>query len=186
MIDSTLIIIKLNNAANRLFKDWRTLDISSAGLNLDKRYFYYLHARAWALKGWLGGTHSWFAFWSDEKNSWLVLELTDPETLDVQQADAMYIRNVGYTDHSPTISNRVSDAKWFGADPVILSYTENKFTYKDIENVCREYEFEKFNLLKSNCNTFASYVIYKLGLGFPRPFKSYGFKTFNHWKSCLK
>ncbi len=186
MIDSTLIIIKLNNAANRLFKDWRTLDKSSAELNLDKKYFYYLHARAWALKGWLGGTHSWFSFWSEEKNSWLVLELTDPETLDVQEADAIYIRNVNYTDHSPAISNRIPDARWFGSNPIIIASTENRFTYQDIETVCKEYQFNKFNLLNDNCNTFASYVIHKLGLGFSRPFRSIGFKTSEYWKSCQK
>ena len=183
MIDSTLIITKLNNAASRLFKDWRILDKSSTNLNLDKSRFYYLHARAWALKGWLGGTHSWFAFWSTEKSSWLVLELTDPETLDVQEADAMYIRNVGYTDHSPVISNRIPDAKWFGANPIIIASTENRFTYKDIERVCNEYNFKEFNLIDSNCNTFASYVIHKLGLGFSRPFRSWGFKNNEHWTS---
>jgi hypothetical protein len=186
MTDSTSIITRLNNATNRLFKDWKLLDTSSADLNLDKSYFYYLHARAWALKGWLGGTHSWFAFWSKEKNSWLVLELTDLETLDVQKAKPLYINKVAYTEHSPVISNRTPDAMWFDARPKILGNVLNNFKYKEIEQVCKDYQMQDFDLLSANCNTFASYVIYKLDLGFSKPLRSYGFKNNKHWSLCLK
>jgi hypothetical protein len=95
-----------------LFKDWRQLDQSSVGLIFEKQYVYYLHSRAWALKGWAGGTHSWITFWSAQHNKWLVVEFTDKETIEIQHAEILYSWNhVGYLEHSPIISNRINDAK---------------------------------------------------------------------------
>jgi hypothetical protein len=166
-----------------LFKDWRLLDQSSVGLVFDKKYFYYVHSRAWALKGWLGGTHSWFVFWSVEYDRWLVLELTDRETIDVQTATPLYMWIVKYTDHTPTISNRVPDAKWFGSTPIVVGKTLNNLTYQEIVDVCNSYPIKEFKLITHNCNTFASYVLYKLHLTIKRPLRSIGFKDTTWWKN---
>ena len=122
------------------FTDWRLLDQSPVDLTLDKRYVYYIHARAWALKGWLGGTHSYTTFWSEKHNEWLVIELSDKETLDVQNATVYYIwDDVAYSQHSPIISNRNPAAKWFGATPIIVGRSKNEYAYDDFEQLAKEY-----------------------------------------------
>lgn len=166
-----------------LFKDWRLLDQSSVGLVFNKDYIYYLHSRAWALKGWLGGTHSWLTFWSSEYNKQLVVELTDPETISVQHANIVYNwPNIEYTDHSPTISDRVADAKWFGTTPVIVDFVPNTLKFSEIEQACIDYPIREFKLLNQNCNTFLSYLIFKLDLKMKRPLRSVGFKNWR--KHC--
>ena len=120
-----------------LFKDWRLLDQSSIGLSLEKDYAYYIHSRAWALKGWVGGTHSWITFWCNKNNKWLVVELTDKETIDVQYAKILFIReNIAYEEKTPIISDRIPDARWFGSDPIIVSKFRNEFTIEDFIKVC--------------------------------------------------
>ena len=163
------------------FKDWRVLDQSPTKLTFEKEYVYYVHSRAWALKGWLGGTHSWITFWSQEHNQWLVLELTDKETLDIQNANILYCRdNLKYQERSPTISDRIPNAKWFGSTPSIVGKTHNVYQYQDFVNVCKQYPVTEFKLLTQNCNTFISYVLKILKLDINRPFRSVGFK--NYWK----
>jgi hypothetical protein len=176
------IITKLNNASNKFFTDWRILDQSSVGLEFDKRYCYYVHARAWALKGYLGGMHSWFVFWSMELNDWLVVELNDRETLEIQNANILYIwKNVGYQEYSPTISKRVIDGKWFDASPIIAGKSLLNFDYSDIVKLCDDYPYKEFSLTSQNCVTFTSYLIYKLNLKISRPFRSIGFKNRKFW-----
>lgn len=170
-----------------IFQDWRILDQSPVGLYFDKRYIYYIHSRAWALKGWLGGTHSWFTFWSEIHERWLVLELTDTETINVQNASIYWIRdNVEYREHSPVISNRINDAKWFGSIPTIVGKAKLQVLYSDIERACAMYPHTQFDLIGHNCNTFASYILYKLNLEIPRPLRSIGFKNSRYWeKICM-
>ena len=169
------------------FTDWRLLDQSPVDLDLDKNYIYYLHARAWALKGWIGGTHSYTTFWSKKHSEWLVIELTDKETLEVQQADTYYIwDHVDYTEHSPAISNRDPKARWFGARPFVVGQARNLFLYEDFENAAREYPIKKFELLKQNCNTFTSYLISRLGLRWSRPLRSVGFRNRKFWNEISK
>lgn len=161
-----------------LFKDWRLLDQSPVELGLEKEYVYYVHARAWALKGLIGGTHSWTVFWSTEHNQWLVIELTDIETINVQQAKIFWVRdNVDYQEHSPIISNRIPNAKWFGATPIVVDKCRNTFTYNDFVEVCKQYPIQYFRLLDRNCNTFTSFLIAKLNLKVKRPLRSVGFKS---------
>lgn len=163
-----------------LFKDWRTGDQSSVNLSFDKDYVYYIHARAWALKGWLGGTHSWTVFWSNEHNQWLVAEISDKETLTVQQAKILWIQPyAGLFDKVPVISNRVPDARWFGSTPIIVGSSYKTFNYYDIVAVCKEYPKKEFRLLTTNCNTFTSFLVHRLNLKIKRPLRSIGFKK---WK----
>ena len=163
-----------------LFKDWRTGDQSSVNLSFDKDYVYYIHARAWALKGWLGGTHSWTVFWSNEHNQWLVAEISDKETLTVQQAKILWIQPyAGLFDKVPVISNRVPDARWFGSTPIIVGSSYKTFNYYDIVAVCEEYPKKEFQLLTTNCNTFTSFLVHRLNLKIKRPLRSIGFKK---WK----
>jgi hypothetical protein len=164
------------------FKDWRQLDQSPVGIDFNKEYTYYVHARAWALKGWLGGTHSWIVFWSDVHNKWLVLEYTDKETIEVQQANIIYAwTNVSYQEHTPTISDRIPDAKWFGAKPIVVGYVKQKIDFDQLVNICDHYPIKNFNLYNRNCNTFTSYIINYFNLNIKRPWRSVGFKTKAFW-----
>ena len=116
------------------FKDWRLLDQSPVGLPFEKEYIYYVHSRAWALKGWLGGTHSWITFWSSKHDQWMVVELTDIETISVQKGRLYWLRdNIGYQEHSPIISNRTPNAKWFGSTPIVVGKCKNTFTSNPLE-----------------------------------------------------
>jgi hypothetical protein len=166
-----------------LFKDWRLLDQTSVDLSLDKEYVYYLHARAWALKGWLGGTHSWITFWSAKHDKWLVVENSDIETIEVQSANILWIReNTGYYDRSPLICDRIPDAKWFGTIPIIVGKDKCSFDYDDIVRICENYPFFDFNLITRNCNTFISFIVSELDLNISRPIRSYGFKSKKFWR----
>jgi hypothetical protein len=170
-----------------LFKDWRLLDQSPVDLNLNRDYVYCIHSRAWALKGWLGGTHSWTTFWSEEHQQWLVIELSDKETINVQQASLYWIReDVEYQEHSPIISNRCPTAKWFGTIPIILGKHRNTFTYSDFVNVCKSYPIKKFKLLNQNCNTFTSFLIARLNLDIKRPVRSIGSRNKRYWNELYK
>lgn len=162
------------------FKNWRFLDQSKVNLPFEKEYVYYVHARAWALKGYLGGTHSWTVFWSTEHDQWLVVELSDIETIDVQQGTILWMRNdIGYQDRGPIISNRAPNAKWFGATPIIVGKSKNTFIYDDFVKVCDQYPIQNFKLLNFNCNTFTSFLSAKLNLNIRRPLRSIGYKK---WK----
>lgn len=165
-----------------LFKDWKLLDQTSVGFNLEKQYVYYIHSRAWALKGWLGGTHSWTTFWSEEHNKWLVIELTDRETINVQKATIFCIKdNTDYLTKTPIISDRVPDSLWFGTTPIIVGKSLNTFTYVTFVELCLKYPITNFRIVNRNCNTFTSYIISTLDLSIKKPFRSIGFKNRCFW-----
>ena len=164
------------------FTDWKLLNIDPIPMDLDKASMYYIQAQAWALKGYLGGTHSWLTFYSTEHNSWLVVELSDLNTITVQDADIVYL---GATetiyDHSPFITKRPYNARWFGKDPVIVDSCRT-VGYLQILKAVKEYPYREFKLLYRNCNTFTSYMIAKLDLPLRRPFRSVGFRNKKWWK----
>ena len=166
-----------------LFKDWRLLSTETVPLPFVKGRIYYLHARAWALKGYLGGTHSWSTFWSPEHNKWLVVELTDEETISYQNAKILFTRSTSTdkTEHSPIISTREPNQRWFGCEPYIVDSSLQNFTYDDIVKACREYPIDEFIMIKRNCNTFSSYLNWKLGLNLKRPFRSVGYRPAAWW-----
>ena len=180
MLTKSLQLVKqlFNNVT--VFRDWREEDQSSINYSFNKDYVYYVHARAWALKGWLGGTHSWIVFWSEQHNHWAVVEISDKETLIIQQAKILWIQPyAGLFDKVPIISSRVPDAKWFGAKPIIVGRSPKTFGYNDIVLACKEYPKKEFQLLTTNCNTFTSYLVHKFDLKIKRPIRSVGYKK---WK----
>ena len=147
------------------FKDWRLCDISSVELNLDKQNIYYIHARAWAFKGLIGGTHSWFTFWSNKLNKWVVVENTDAETLYIQNGEIIHTNISGWLEKGPFISGRDPTQKWFGADPVIVGQVTNPgLDVSDFSKACDEYPIKEFKLLTQNCNTLSSYLILNFNL----------------------
>jgi hypothetical protein len=137
-----------------------------------------MQAQAWHLKGYLGGTHSYCTFYHD--NKWLVAELTDIETLEVQNAKVIY-NGAKDKEHAPFITDRPYNAKWFGHAPYIVDSCISP-TYDDILYTCKNYPIPEFKLLTNNCNTFTSYLITTLNLKLKRPIRSVGFKNQKWWK----
>lgn len=177
MIVNMIIILRWSSVM--FFKDWKQCDqsiVGMAGLNLDR--FYYMQAQAWHLKGYLGGTHSYCTFFHD--NKWMVVEMTDIETLTVQNAEVIYQKTDG-ADYAPFISNRSYNAKWFGHVPYVVDICATP-TYDEIAHACDNYPINKFKILTSNCNTFTSYLISTLKLDLRRPLRSVGFKNARWWK----
>lgn len=171
------IILEWNSVM--FFKDWRICDQSVIALPLlDTNRFYYMQAQAWHLKGYLGGTHSYCTFYHNDK--WLVVELTDVETLNVQNAKTVYHGALEF-EHAPFISDRPYNAKWFGHSPYIVDSCIAP-EYEEIISACKNYPINKFEILTTNCNTFTSYLISTLKLNLKRPLRSVGFKNTQWWK----
>jgi hypothetical protein len=166
------------------FKDWRECSQDILPLNLNKKRFYYIQAQACYLKGYFGGTHSYCTFWDRNYKKWLVIEKTKMETLLHQNCDVVYcgIDSKELNNPMPYISTRIPNAQWFGHNPYVVDSCINTIQLKELIEVCKEYPYKEFNLLTRNCNTFTSFLIWKLNLKLKKPFKSFGFKTKSHWK----
>jgi hypothetical protein len=152
MIDSMTITTRWNS----LF-DWRLADISNTGILdfISEPVTCILSANAWGLKGKLPGCkHSWIASFDGAK--WKTYEITDLETVDIQQGTVLY---AGYTDKmlkQLIVSNRHPGTKWFGNMPK-LDYI-GKFIDVDATDYPMNYAI---NLTTNNCNTFVSYIAWK-------------------------
>jgi hypothetical protein len=169
-----------------MFKDWRICDQSLVPMEFHPEYVYYVHARAWHFKGYIGGRHSYLTWFSKEHNQQLVIEYTDRETLEVQGADIIYSGTDHYTNHAPFISNRKPNARWFGADPYIKgSCSLYPHTYSDFVDACDIYPNRntEFNILHNNCNTFTSYLLYKMMLEIEQPFPAVGHRSRQRWSN---
>jgi hypothetical protein len=166
------------------FKDWRECSQDLIPITLDKSRLYYMQARAWNFKGYIGGTHSWTTFFSKEHNAWLVVEYTERETLSFQDGRTIYDGNVTIDDtkHAPYIASRSYNAQWFGADPYIVDSCLS-VTYSEMLKACTEFPYTEFDILHLNCNTFTSYLHWKLGLPLKRPLRSVGYKNKDWWES---
>lgn len=162
------------------FKNWRQCSQDIVPLDVDKSRMYYVQAQAWHLKGYLGGTHSWLTLWSKENQSWIVIELSDEETMSYQDGKVLYSENS--TSHTPIMSTRSYNAQWFGHNPYIVDNCIANVPINRIVEAMKEYPIKEFNILNRNCNTFTSYMIWKLNLRLRRPFKSIGFKNVMWWQ----
>ena len=162
------------------FKNWRQCSQDIVPLDVDKSRMYYVQAQAWHLKGYLGGTHSWLTLWSEENQSWIVIELSDEETMSYQDGKVLYSENS--TSHTPFMSTRSYNAQWFGHNPYIVDNCIANVPINRIVEAMKEYPIKEFNILNRNCNTFTSYMIWKLNLRLRRPFKSIGFKNVMWWQ----
>lgn len=163
-----------------MFVDWKLCSQDLIPLSLTKDRFYYIQAQAWHLKGYLGGTHSYCVFWSAAHDKFLVVEYTDAETVSYQTTEVVY---GGSTDsnRAPFITARPYNAQWFGHNPSIVDSCtfDNQ---ADILYHIINYPLTEFKMLTQNCNTFTSYLIWKLNLKLKRPLKSIGFKNKQWWE----
>ena len=166
------------------FKDWRECSQDPITLRLDLGEIHYIHAKAWHLKGYLGGTHSWLTFWDEKRKQWLVLELNDKETLEVQGGEIIYDGSLtsDITERAPFITTRNPTHQWFGGNPKIIDRCYLPFQLDHIIKIISSYPLRDFKLISQNCNTFTSYVIWKLNLDLKRPFRSVGFRNKEWWE----
>ena len=166
------------------FKDWRECSQDLVPIELDQSRIYYMQARAWNLKGYLGGTHSYTTFYSNEHKAWTVIEYTERETLSYQGGVTLYDGNRSSDDtaHAPYISTRPYNAQWFGADPYVVDFTHAPL-YNDVLKACKEFPLQGFRLIDLNCNTFTSYLHWSLGLHLKRPLRSVGYRNKDWWQS---
>lgn len=130
---------------------------------------YFQAARAFGLKGLLGGTHSWLTHIADDLKH-TVIEVTTIETLHVQGSS--FYKSFRDTPnylidpelHQVFVSNRNGSQRWFGHDPkitylgpmeldVLLSWSE---LYPHIHDT--------FRVLTTNCNTFTSWILHLMGV----------------------
>jgi hypothetical protein len=172
---------------NFWFKDWRECSQDLIPMDLDEDALYYMQARAWHIKGYLGGTHSWTTFYSKSDKAWMVAEYTDRETLSYQGGEIIYDGNPTLNDfkHAPYIATRPCNAQWFGADPYIVDVCKSP-SYETILKACQEFPYNEFRLLDLNCNTFTSYLHWKLGLHLRQPLRSIGYKNKDWWQARHK
>ena len=172
MIDNMTIITRWNN----LF-DWRDADISRTNIldSFSKPATFILSADAWGVKGkLLGGKHSWIA--NFDGNNWKTYEITDIETVSIQQGSVLYSNYTDKTLKQLIISNRHPGTKWFGNNPK-LDYV-GEFIDIDVT----DYPMNKsINLITNNCNTFVSYVVWKYKLSVNR--LCIGHKSNRFWQS---
>lgn len=171
-----------------IFKHWKYCSQNLIPLAVDESRIYYIQSQAWALKGYLGGTHSLLAFFSDQHDVWCVVEYTDRETLHYQDGQILYDKDINTDDisRSPYISTRSYNAEWFGHRPYIVDSCPT-VSYKSVLSACEDFPYNEFRLLDLNCNTFTSYMCWKLNLDLKRPIRSIGFRNKKYWtKTCLK
>ena len=163
-----------------VFGDWRGLSCRSAGLELDISKVYYWHGKAHGLKGLLGGTHGHLSFFDDR---WFTVEITDEETLEYQDCEIIYRNTNEYQKRGVFISTRQPDQLWFGNKVTIVDNCYQNLRLLTVIDACDRYPQWEFDMVRRNCNTFVSFMIYWLGLDLKKPFISVGFKSLAYWQN---
>lgn len=153
------IVTKYNKLHDRYYGDWRTKDISPTHIPNLRFGAHILYAKAFGLKGSLGGRHSWLVYSEPEKHH--VFEITDQETLELQASEYKM-----HTRHKGSImgvfqSNREPTQKWFGNNPRFLTSIPG-LTLADCVRLAETYPLanRRYDLVRANCNTFISWVAY--------------------------
>lgn len=164
------------------FKDWRECSQNIIAMNLNISKVYYMQARAWHLKGYLGGTHSYTTFYSHQHKCWMVVEYSDRETLSYQGGKIIYDGNNTLNDSKRAvyITTRPFNIEWFGAAPYIVDYCDSP-DYGKVLSACQQYPYDDFRIIDLNCNTFTSYLHWKIDLNLKRPLRSIGYRSKKWW-----
>lgn len=170
MIGSTTITTRWNK-----FSDWRDADISKTNVlkHIKLPATCFLSANAWGLKGKLpGGKHSWIAEYNGY--TWKTFEITDRETIEIQQANILFCERDNYTERQLIVSDRDPSTLWFGNQPRL----DGIFNWKGIEEY---YPLNtNINLAFNNCNTYLSYIAWRYHFKLKLPY--IGFKDKSFWE----
>lgn len=174
MIDSMLTTIKWNKLFN-----WRCASIAQTDLlnHVSKPATFILSARAFGMKGWIPGSrHSWVATFNGV--TWKVYEISDLETLKVQDANVLHAEYSDLSKLQLVVSDRQPSTKWFGNTPSI----DYEGPYIDI--CVMDYPMNTdVNLYFNNCNTFISYLVDKYNLDYNCRYIGYKPKSF--WQPLI-
>lgn len=173
-----------------IFKNWRTSDVSSINIHLNPKKIYLFSARSVGLKGYLGGSHTWFGFWSKENQQWQVIELTDHESLKIQGANVLFKMTDEFLKLVPFIVARDPRGRWFGAEPKIVDECYGSLDMRDLISYCQDYPFKDYKVLSQNCNSFTSFLTFKFyeknKYVFKKPKIIVGHKSAQIWKQVLR
>jgi hypothetical protein len=166
-------------------RHWKYCSQNKVSLDLPFVGVHYIQAQAWGLKGYLGGQHSCLVFNHQEVP--IVVEITDRDTLMCQDGVVLFdgTKQKNYQEMAPFISTRSYDRQWFGNDPKLICSLDEHFNYSEIVTACSNYPFE-FDLLTRNCNTFCSYLLWKLNINMRTNSVSIGFKPKNWWQKNMR
>lgn len=164
------IITKWNNWHNASTAQTSIVDNCTNGV-------YFFSANAFGLKGKLpGGKHSWCSI--KEDNNWTTLEITDIETIEVQQANIIKCTSYDKYVKQVIISDRNPGTVWFGNGPTIIAYSKNT---QDLQfnRILFPYTISDIKLYKNNCNTYLSYLLWASNIDLKLNY--IGFKSCKHW-----
>lgn len=153
---------------------------------------HLLSARAFGLKGYIGGQHSWVAQVGLDGQQH-VFELTDAETLSVQGATTCS----SFTEPSFLApfykviyaSDRAAGQRWFGAKPTVWKSWRPELSYLDVVELVTEYPHHgEFHVLGKNCNTFSSWLTWRISELLGDRFKMtggtfVGARSPRHWRA---
>jgi hypothetical protein len=150
-----------------LFTPWYQKSVEPIPWLAPKPGLYVFEARAHGFKGYIGGFHTWIGA-KLLNGSWLVAEVTNPETLKTQGTHPLHVARepIHPRDLTVIISERDGTQRWFGATPKIVSY----FELDDVDmttlllQACNKYPLKDlpFRSLYRNCNTFTSWAVWML------------------------
>lgn len=138
---------------------------------------YFFSANAFGIKGKIpGGKHSWCSI--KEDSAWTTLEITDIETIEVQQASIIECDSYDRYVRQVIISNRNPGTLWFNNPPTIIAYSKN---IQDLyyNRKLFPYNISSIRLYRNNCNTYLSYLLWATNIDLK--FSYIGFKSYKHW-----
>jgi hypothetical protein len=175
MIDNTTTITKWNR-----FSDWRDADISKTNVldSIKLPATCFLSANAYGLKGkFPGGKHTWVATF--DGNRWKTFEITDRETIDIQNAMILYADRDNYIERQLIVSDRDPSTMWFGNQPRL----DRVYEYVNIDP-SKYPNNDNINLVTNNCSTFLSYISWKHRFFTTLPY--IGYKRLSYWDNLRK
>lgn len=170
MKDSMIITTKWNNWRNASIAQTNIVDNAKEGL-------YFFSANAYGLKGKLpGGKHSWASI--KHIGGWITLEISDLETLEVQQATCLVKKYTDKTRRQVVVSDRHPGTLWFGNTPEVVHYTQNTLDF-EYNTMLFPYILDDIKLRKNNCNTYLSYLMWASNS--KKHLNYIGFKSYEFW-----
>lgn len=175
MTDNTPIITKWRSQF-----DWTIADTTDTKIlsGITSPATIFLSAKSHGIKGNVpGARHTWVTSFNV---SWLTTEVTDIKTITHLNGNIQYALYNEQNISQVIISDRISSKKWFNNKPRI-DYITN---YVDLTDIVKSYPCNKdINLIKNNCNTFISYIAWKLKIKYP--YRYIGYKPTTFWESLI-
>jgi hypothetical protein len=168
----------------RFFGRWQDKCIDRF-VNFNVGGLYFLNARTFGLKGFLGGSHSWITFVSDDLLTHTVIEVTDVESLHIQGATSIteFGLFTGPTEKQVIMSNRDGGQLWFGEQPSVTYIGPSNIDVLLKWTTSYPLITQRFSLFNANCNTYTSWILHLLGMNL---WTGIGCKSTLKWAKTVK